>query len=102
MAALLSFDCAARTGRAHARVTFTGEGEPPLDLRQPHSGPLVDVSYELETPAAEGALPLGFTEGPGRPGLIFDLWMSDLAPGRYLESWIPAPPIGDQFALTIT
>ena len=34
-------------------------------------------------------------------GVRFDLWMSDLQPGRYLEMWVPAPLIHDQFALNL-
>jgi hypothetical protein len=57
----------------------------------------LEVGYRIETPAAEGAEPIGWTDG----GLRFDLWMSDLQPGRYLEMWIPAPLIHDQFALNV-
>ena len=57
----------------------------------------LDVGYRLETPRAEGAEPIGWTDG----GLRFDLWMSDLQPGRYLEMWIPAPLIHDRFALNV-
>ncbi len=57
----------------------------------------LDVGYRLETPLAEGAEPIGWTDG----GLRFDLWMSDLQPGRYLEMWIPAPLIHDRFALNV-
>ena len=57
----------------------------------------LDVGYRLETPQAEGALPIGWTDG----GLRFDLWMSDLRPGRYLEMWVPAPLIHDRFALNL-
>jgi hypothetical protein len=57
----------------------------------------LEVGYRLDTPLAEGAEPIGWTDG----GLRFDLWMSDLQPGRYLEMWIPAPLVHDQFALNV-
>ena len=65
-----------------------GEGDHELRLR-----------YSLDLPRTTDPLPIGWTTN--QPGLIFDLWMSDLHPGRYLESWIPAPLCHDRFALTI-
>ena len=67
---------------------------------EPNTDHVLDVEYVIGTAAAEGALPLDWTTR--RPGIVFDLWMSDLAPGRYLESYVPAPLIHDQFALTLT
>ncbi len=58
---------------------------------------LLEVGYRLETPDAEGAVPIGWSSD----GVKFDLWMSDLEPGRYLEMWIPAPLVHDRFALHI-
>jgi hypothetical protein len=57
----------------------------------------LDVGYRLETPEAVGAEPVTWTDG----GVRFDLWMSDLQPGRYLEMWIPAPLIHDRFTLHV-
>lgn len=57
------------------------------------------VTYPLGTPACTDAVPLGWTLQ--RPGILFDTWMSDLHPGRYLEMWIPAPLCGDRFALDV-
>jgi hypothetical protein len=57
----------------------------------------LEVGYPLETPAATGAEPITWDDG----GVRFDLWMSDLHPGRYLEMWVPAPLIHDRFALTL-
>jgi hypothetical protein len=55
----------------------------------------LEVGYRLGTPDCDGAEPIGW-----RPdGVRFDLWMSDLRPGRYLEMWIPAPLVHDRFAL---
>ena len=65
-----------------------GAGEHELRLR-----------YDLEAPRVLDPLPVGWTSNS--PGVVFDLWMSDLHPGRYLESWIPAPLCHDRFALTI-
>jgi hypothetical protein len=57
----------------------------------------LELQYRLATPAAEGALPVGWTAS----GAQFDFWMSDLHPGRYLEMWLPANLCHDRFALTI-
>lgn len=57
----------------------------------------LDLDYRLETPQAEGALPVDWSGDRVR----FDLWMSDLKPGRYLESWLPANLCHDAFALTV-
>jgi hypothetical protein len=57
----------------------------------------LDLTYELGTPDAEDAEPVGWQDG----GVRFDLWMSDLYPGRYLEMWIPSPLCHDRFALTV-
>jgi hypothetical protein len=57
------------------------------------------VRYQLDTPATIDALPVGWTRS--RPGVVFDLWMSDLHPGRYLEMWLPANLLHDRFALTL-
>jgi hypothetical protein len=66
----------------------------PLEGGTPHQ---LQIGYRLDTPQAEGAEPIGWTRG----GLRFDLWMSDLQPGRYLEMWMPAPLVHDQFALNL-
>jgi hypothetical protein len=58
----------------------------------------LEVGYRLDTPDAAGAHPIGWTS----QGVQFDLWMSDLEPGRYLEMWVPAPLCHDRFALTLT
>jgi hypothetical protein len=61
------------------------------------TGHELEVGYRLDTPAAVGSEPIVWTDG----GLRFDLWMSDLHPGRYLEMWVPAPLIHDRFALKL-
>lgn len=55
------------------------------------------ISYRLGLPDAEGAVPVGWSDD----GVRFDLWMSDLMPGRYLEMWIPAPLCHNRFALSV-
>ncbi len=57
------------------------------------------LQYEVDTPGCAEAVPLGWTTQ--RPGIVFDFWMSDLHPGRYLEMWVPAPLCDDQFQLTL-
>lgn len=66
----------------------------PLEAGSRH---LLEVGYRLATPDAAGAVPIGWVEGGAR----FDLWMSDLSPGRYLEMWAPAPLCHDRFTLTL-
>jgi hypothetical protein len=56
---------------------------------------VLEVGYRIETPDADGAVPIAWAGD----GVTFDLWMSDLQPGRYLEMWVPAPLIHDRFAL---
>lgn len=55
------------------------------------------IAYRLGLPGAGGAVPVGW----GDDGVRFDLWMSDLMPGRYLEMWVPAPLCHDRFALGV-
>ncbi len=47
---------------------------------------LLELGYLLGAPEATGALPVGWTPD----GVSWDLFMSDLEPGRYLEMWFPA------------
>ena len=58
--------------------------------------------YTLEKPQAPsgGSYPpaLKWTSGPS---LDFNFGFTDLSPGRYLEAWIPANLIYDQFELTL-
>jgi hypothetical protein len=131
ISARLHFDCLSRTARAAATVRFTSDELPVLfDLRQRITAATLDgtaidperlahttddvrvvdvvldsgeheltLEYGLATPAATDAVPLGWTLQ--RPGVMFDLWMSDLHPGRYLEMWVPAPLCDDRFALDV-
>jgi hypothetical protein len=48
----------------------------------------LELTYELELPQAPGSGGLDFAQDP--PRLWLDLYASDLEPGRYLESWLPA------------
>lgn len=57
----------------------------------------LELHYRLGTPASEGAEPVGWVDG----GVRWDLWMSDLLPGRYLEMWLPANLCHDRFALKL-
>ena len=66
----------------------------PLEPGQLHQ---LDLSYALDTPAVADPLPIGWGDGTVR----FDVWCSDLAPGRYLEQWLPVGLCQDQFALTL-
>ena len=57
----------------------------------------LSLGYDLDTPAATGAEAVGWEPD----GVRFDLWMSDLEPGRYLEMWIPAGLCHDRFQLRV-
>ncbi len=60
---------------------------------------LLRLRYRLSRPAATGAEPLDWA--PAGDGVRFDLWMSDLEPGRYLEMWLPANLCHDHFSLEL-
>ena len=87
----LPVDCLARTADG-VRLIDPGS---PLGLGE-HELQLV---YDLDVPDVENPLGVGWTSNT--PGVVFDLWMSDLHPGRYLESWLPAPLCHDRFQLRI-
>jgi hypothetical protein len=57
----------------------------------------LEVGYTLDTPAAVDSPPVGWVDD----GVRFDLSMSDLQPGRYLEMWVPAPLVHDDFVLEL-
>ena len=61
------------------------------------------LTYSIGLPASPpgGGYPPGLTYGAGGR-LSWNVGFTDLAPGRYLESWVPANLIWDQFALTLT
>ena len=56
----------------------------------------IELSYPLDTPSAEEARPIDWTDG-----VHFDFWMSDLYPGRYLEMWLPAGLCQDRIRLRV-
>lgn len=60
------------------------------------------VTYTLGTPQAStaGSYQPAMTWSAG-PRLTFNFGFTDLGPGRYLEAWIPANLIFDQFDMTI-
>jgi hypothetical protein len=60
------------------------------------------VTYTLGTPQASiaGSYQPAMTWSSG-PRLAFNFGFTDLGPGRYLESWIPANLIFDQFGLAL-
>src|SRR5205823_6393825 len=60
------------------------------------------LTYPLGPPQAStaGSYQPAMTWGPG-PRLAFNFGFTDLGPGRYLEAWVPANLIFDQFALTL-
>ncbi len=57
------------------------------------------LRYRLGLPQATGAVPVAWA--PSGDGVTFDLWMSDLEPGRYLEMWFPANLCHDELALEL-
>lgn len=81
-------------GGAHAEVRVLARR---VAARSAHT---LRVTYELGPPQAStaGSYPpaLEFDAGPR---VAFNLGMTDLGGGRYLEAWVPANLIFDQFAL---
>lgn len=67
-----------------------------------HSHHVLRLAYRLGLPDSPpgGSYPPAIEWADG-PRLQFNFGFTDLAPARYLESWIPANLIFDQFALTI-
>jgi hypothetical protein len=57
----------------------------------------LELRYELGTPQAEGALGVDWVA----EGVRWDLWMSDLEPGRYLEMWFPANLCHDRMSVQL-
>ena len=57
------------------------------------------LSYSLGLPNAPAAGGFSWAEGPDR--VYFDTWLSDLNPGRYLESWLPANLPFDRHPLSL-
>lgn len=80
------------------RLARTADGVRLLDGIGPGEHEL-QLAYDLDLPDVTDPLGVGWTSN--LPGVVFDLWMSDLHPGRYLESWIPAPLCHDRFKLRI-
>lgn len=59
----------------------------------------LELAYQLATPQAVGAKP---PEWLGADlGLKWDLYMSDLEPGRYLEMWLPANLCHDRYPISL-
>ena len=60
------------------------------------------VTYTLGTPQAStaGSYQPAMTWSPG-PRLTFNFGFTDLGPGRYLDAWVPANLIFDQFDMTL-
>jgi hypothetical protein len=83
-------------GGAHAEVRVLARR---LKARSSHS---LRVTWDLGPPQASTAgsyLPaLAFEEGPR---VAFNVGMTDLGGGRYLEAWVPANLVFDQFELRL-
>jgi len=60
----------------------------------------LDLRYRLGTPDATGARPIGWSVSGD--AVTWDLWMSDLEPGRYLEMWLPAGLCHDMVAIELS
>ncbi|HWW52769.1 MAG TPA: hypothetical protein VNY84_03325 [Acidimicrobiales bacterium] len=123
----LHFDIDRRQARADvsAVIAVSSPGWPAWDLRQPllpsafahvdlGGGPgaemrvldrplepgelhRLDLSYALDTPGVADPRPIAWGDGT----VAFDVWCSDLAPGRYLEQWLPVGLCQDRFSLTL-
>ncbi len=57
----------------------------------------LDLSYGIDAPLVADPLPIAWGEGT----VGFDVWCSDLAPGRYLEQWLPVGLCQDCFSLSL-
>ena len=68
----------------------------PLEARSDH---MLRVQYQVKQPGS--AESHGIVWDPMRERILWDFFMSDLKPGRYLEQWFPANFIYDQFALRL-
>jgi hypothetical protein len=63
------------------------------------SSHVLSLRYRLGTPDATGALPVDWS--PTGDGVSWDLFMSDLEPGRYLEMWLPANLCHDRLTVEL-
>jgi hypothetical protein len=63
------------------------------------SSHVLSMRYRLSTPEATGALPVDWS--PSGDGVSWDLFMSDLEPGRYLEMWLPANLCHDRLSVEL-
>jgi hypothetical protein len=59
----------------------------------------LEFEYPLAIPDAPSAAGLSFADAPTRA--YFDLFSSDLNPGRYLESWLPANMPWDRHPISL-
>jgi hypothetical protein len=59
----------------------------------------LELAYGLGTPEAAGARDVEWS--PTGDGVAWDLLMSDLEPGRYLEMWFPANLCHDRLAIEV-
>lgn len=57
----------------------------------------LELHYKLNKPQSSQSRTIGWTSNH----LFFDLWFSDLWPGRYLEMWFPSNLIYDKFAFDL-
>jgi hypothetical protein len=60
----------------------------------------LELGYAIALPQAPNAGGLAYGQAPAR--LWFDLYSSDLNPGRYLESWLPANMPWDRHAVHLS
>ena len=83
-------------GGPHAELRIL---ESVLPARSRHT---LQVAYRLGPPAASpaGSYPPAIVWSAG-PRLAFNFGFTDLGAGRYLESWIPANLVFDQFSLDL-
>ncbi|SRR5579875_307237 len=59
----------------------------------------LELAYELGAPQAEAARPVEWLGAAN--GVKWDLYMSDLEPGRYLEMWFPANLCHDRLSISL-
>ncbi|HVH98595.1 MAG TPA: hypothetical protein VM869_07790 [Enhygromyxa sp.] len=66
---------------------------------EPCSVHTLEFDYALATPQAPQAAGLSFAQSPARA--YFDLFATDLNPGRYLEAWLPANMPWDRHPISL-
>ncbi len=63
------------------------------------SSHVLELTYPVGTPQSNNAGPIGWSSTSAR--LAFNIFLSDLNPARYLESWLPSNLLFDRFPVDL-